>query len=86
MQIFKDKGSHTTYALTKKIVLIKNEKCHKVKFYFKGHGFANFRFNIRPCKNYQYFHWFIRLPFFLFEKDNGGYKIGNSSCYLWFIR
>jgi len=80
MRIYKYKGSHTAYAITKKLVIIKNEKQNEIKFYFKGHGIANFKFYIRNKMI------LIRFPFFLFEKNNGGYKIGNSNCYLWIIK
>lgn len=32
-------------------------------------------------------YWFvtIRLPFFYFEKDNGGFSIGTQNRYLWVI-
>ena len=39
----------------------------------------NWRFNIES--NF----WCIRLPFFLFNKDNCGIEIGHPNLYLWII-
>lgn len=41
------------------------------------------KFHIRIYKN----NWFaiIRTPFFMFEKNNGGFEIGHPNCYLWVI-
>ena len=83
MKIFKHSG-HNAYEFTKKLVVIKNKD--KIKFRFKGHGFANFRFIIHPCRNFQYFHWLIRTPIFYWEKNNGGFEIGLPNLYLWVIR
>ena len=68
MVIFKHKG-HIVYQIHKKLVVIKN--IDKVRFYFpkagliKGlRGLCNIRFSIKPHKQWQYFHWLIRLPGF----------------------
>ena len=45
----------------------------------------NFRFYIRPSKYYRW-HWFIRLPFFYFCRDNCNTKIGHVNLYVWIIR
>jgi hypothetical protein len=45
----------------------------------------NFRFCVWPSRFYRW-HWFIRLPFFFFSRDNCGMKIGHPNLYLWVIR
>jgi len=75
-EVFKHKG-HTVYQINKKVVIIK--ELNKIKFYFKGIGFANLRFKLGKFI-------FIRLPFFYLEKNNGGISFGLPNFYLWIIR
>jgi hypothetical protein len=90
MRVFKHK-EHTVYEINKRLTIIK--KHDKVKFYFpqtgliKGlKGLCNIRFKIYPNRFWQYFHWFIRLPGFYWEKNNGGFMIGFNNFYLWSIK
>jgi hypothetical protein len=46
---------------------------------------VNWRFKICPNRLGRW-HWFIRLPLFLFERDNCGFKIGTQNSYLWVIK
>lgn len=91
MRVFRHKF-HIVYELSKKLVIIK--KLDKIKFWFpKEHrppetkcGLVNIKFIVHPHKQFKYFHWLIRLPFFYWEKNNGGFKIGLPNLYLWNIR
>lgn len=76
--------SHTAIELLKrKIVIINHDK---IQMFNRRVKFANWRFLIQPNKRWLYFHWFIRLPFFYFEKDNVSIKIGTPNSYLWLIK
>jgi len=83
MEIYKHE-SHIVYKIRKKIVVMRYIN-QKLKFYHKGIGFINWRFSIRPHKEFRYFHWFIRIPFFFCEKKNGGFTIGSNKLNIWFI-
>jgi hypothetical protein len=83
MDIYKHK-SHNVYVLKKNINLMKNNQ--KIKFFRKGKFISDLQFMIRPHKEWRYFRWFIRLPFFYFERHNSGFCIGTSNLYLWFIK
>lgn len=54
-----------------------------IKNYFGLKMITNCRFNIYPNKQWQYFHWLIRLPFLHWEKYNSGWEFGLNGCYLW---
>ena len=43
----------------------------------------NWRFTV-PEKNFHRF-WHIRLPFFLFNRDNCGIEVGHPNMFLWII-
>ena len=45
----------------------------------------NIRFHYRRPNKYQWFA-FVRFPFFFFEKNNTGFKIGTPNIYFWFIK
>lgn len=79
---------HSVYAITKKKIFIKKTES-KVQFFFKVKGkikILNFKFSIRPHRQWKYFHWLIRFPFFYWEKNNGGFEIGLPNFYLWVIK
>jgi len=86
MQVFKHEGHNAYQLITNKVVIIKNKDRNKVKFWFGGLRFANFKFSIRPHKQWQYFHWLIRTPVFYWERHNCGFKIGLPNLYLWVIK
>ena len=66
---------------------------HRIRFIFWeapwGKKIHNFRFRIHrydsskpwSIKN---FRCFIRLPFFYWEKSNGGWQFGTNSWYFWY--
>jgi len=70
LNVFKHK-SHTAYELRENLVFIKVND-NKVRFFHKWKPIGNFRFSIG-----KYCH--IRLPFFYFSKNNGGWKIGGNN-------
>ncbi|KWW17934.1 hypothetical protein AS888_20695 [Peribacillus simplex] len=78
MDIYKHKG-HTVYKLAKKILFFKQHE--KVMFWHEGKVVKNHRFSIRPNRKWCYFHWFIRQPYFYFERNNGGLYIGTPNKY-----
>jgi ribosomal protein S27AE len=80
--IFRHK-EHNVYCCNKRLVLIQRK--NKIKFWFGGLRFANFKFFIYPNRRWQYFHWLIMLPFIYCEKNNGGFKIGLPNLHLWRI-
>ena len=45
----------------------------------------NIHFHYSRPNKYQWFA-VVRMPFFLFEKDNCGFKIGTQNRYLWVIK
>ncbi len=77
-------ANHTVYSLKKNITFMKEHD--KMIFLHKGKLIPNFRFKIYPHKEWKYFHWFIRQPYFYFERNNGGIRIGTPNKYLWFIK
>ncbi|MEW4152151.1 hypothetical protein Q0N88_18660 [Bacillus thuringiensis] len=81
MDAFRHKD-HTVYRLTKNILFFKQHS--KVMFWHRGKIVNNHRFKISPHKQWQFFHWFIRLPFFYFERNNGGLYIGTPNKYIQF--
>jgi hypothetical protein len=81
MDIYRHK-EHTVYKLSKKILFFIQHT--KVMFWHKGKIVKNHRFIIKPNKQWKYFHWFIRLPFFYFERNNGGVQIGTPNKYFKF--
>lgn len=81
MQVFKHKR-HIAYQILKnKVVAIRYIDDGKIRFYFKGHGFANFKFRIAHLGKFIT----IRCPIFYFNRDNGGFHIGLPNLYIWFI-
>ena len=70
-------------------------KGHRCKFIIKSdnwryrlYGLCNCRFRIWMYQSHK--PWstknlrvFIRLPFFYWEKSNGGWEFGNNTFYLW---
>lgn len=92
MNVFKHDG-HTAYSFKRgKFVLMQYTK-DKVRFYFPKAGIVNglkglknIKFRIKPHREFRYWHWTFRLPFFYWNKDNGGFKIGLPNLYLWVIR
>jgi hypothetical protein len=83
MDVYKHKH-HTVYKLSKRITLFKQH--NKAIFWFKGKPVKNFRFKIHPHKQWRYFHWLIRQPYFYFAKDNCGIYIGTPNKYIQFER
>lgn len=73
--------------VNKKLFLVKHYGESKTKFYFpkagiiKGLlGFKNVRFQLNP-RIHWYSHYFIRFPFFYFEKSNFEWKLGLPNLY-----
>lgn len=93
MKVFKHEG-HIAYEISKRFVVMRYIGDGKVKFHFpeakrvKGTrtGFVNIKFWIHLNKQLKYWSWIIRLPFFYWVKDNGGFQIGLPNLYLWGIR
>ena len=76
-------NKHIAYQIVKnKIVLIRYINDGLIKFYLKGHGLRNIKFNISDMGRFI----LIRLPFFLFVRNSGEIKIGFPNLYLWFIK
>lgn len=76
--------------ITRALILFKpNPKIKIVCWRAKGKlKFCNFRFSIHKYKNEEKFSMenmrcYIRLPFFYYEKSNGGWKFGTNNLYLW---
>nr|DAE10376.1 MAG TPA: hypothetical protein [Siphoviridae sp. ctwrX9] len=78
MDVYKHEG-HTVYRFAKKFLLFKIHR--KMMFWHKGKLVKNHRFIIKPNKQWRYFHWFIRQPFFYFERNNGGIYLGAPNRY-----
>jgi hypothetical protein len=72
---------HTVYSIKKGFHIMKQH--NKMLFWHRGKLVPNFRFSIRPHKQWQFFHLFIRLPYFYFEKHNTAIMIGTPNLYLW---
>lgn len=81
--------------LTKALLLFKNPKRYKIKFFFpeapglkKFYGFRNCRFRISKGATHKPYsienlRVFIRLPFFYWDKHNNGWEFGFPNLYLW---
>ncbi|HAM79594.1 MAG TPA: hypothetical protein DCO80_02140 [Ornithinibacillus sp.] len=78
MEIYRHKG-HTVYRFARRLLMFKNHS--KMMFWHKGKLVRNHRFIIKPHKQWRYFHWFIRQPFFYFERNNGGIYLGTPNRY-----
>ena len=78
MDIYRHKN-HTVYKLKDRLLFFKNHQ--KMMFYHKGKLIKNHRFYISPNRQWKYFRWFIRQPFFYFERDNAGVNIGTPNKY-----
>lgn len=81
MDIYRHK-EYTVYRLSKKIFFFKHNS--KVIFWHKGKLIKNHRFSVRPHKQWRYFHWFIRQPYFYFERNNSGVYLGTPNKYFQF--
>jgi len=80
MKVYKHKN-HNVYSLTQKIQFMKMKT--KTIFFYKGKTIGNIRFIIKPHKQWKYFRWFIRLPFFYFERTNVAIFVGTPNSYFW---
>lgn len=81
--------------VTRALLLWKEPKGRGTKFVFwkapglkKFYGLVNCRFSIWLYAKHEGFsfknlRWFIRLPFFYWEKDNSGWIFGSNSIHLW---
>ena len=72
----------------KSTILWVNEKFSPGSFISQFYK-ANFRFSRRKTSftnPWMRYHTFIRLPFFWYERNNSGIRIGTWHHYLWFIR
>ena len=83
MKIFRHEGHNAYQLINGKLVVIKRK--NKVKFWFKGIGFKNLKFTVSPHGQLRHWHWLVRLPFFYWQRDNGGVRIGMPNFYLWVI-
>jgi hypothetical protein len=81
MDVYKHKY-HTVYKLSRRAFLFKQH--NKAVFWHKGKLIKNFRFQIKPHKQWRYYHWFIRQPYFYFEKNNRGIYLGTPNKYFLF--
>ena len=84
MKIFRHEGHNAYQLINGKLVAIKRK--NKIKFWFRGIGFKNLKFTVSPHRQLRYWYWLIRLPFFYWQRDNGGVQIGLPNFYLWVIR
>ena len=74
---------HTVYKFSKRIIFFKQHD--KMMFFFKGKLVKNHRFIIRrPNKKWRELRWFIRQPYFYFERNNGGIYLGTPNKYFHF--
>jgi hypothetical protein len=83
MDVYKHK-EHTVYRLCQKTIFFKRHS--KMQFWFKGKLVKNHRFRIKPHKQWKYFQWFIRLPYFYFERNNSGIRLGTPNQYFHVIK
>ncbi len=83
IKVYRNKR-HTAYKLSKNLVVIKYHR--KMEFWCKEKGLINYKFSINPHRQWRYFHWLIRLPFFYWQRHNVGVEIGVPGLYLWFIK
>ena len=93
MRAFKHK-EHNVYSISKNAVIIRRKVGGRIKFFFpkavKRYGLIgsvkNFKLYIRPHKEWRFWYWLIRFPFFYWARHNGGFEIGFPNLYLWIIR
>jgi hypothetical protein len=81
MTVFKH-STHWVYRITKKLVLIRNNGRSHVHWRALWLP-RNWRFRLYIRRG-QWF-LFVRLPFLLIKKNNGGFSIGTQNHYAWFI-
>jgi len=79
-------SGHSVYTLkrtNKKVHFLFNKIHTKCYIYKCKKFFVNFKFSVYPYKNFKYFKWLIRFPFFHFSKDNCNIHLGTNKRQLW---